>query len=191
MPAPLRFWIAATLVGVTAWYVDFALVTWISPPGDAAHLTTFVEELSLGSAAVAIAIAPALTEELFFRGVLARAFARRATAGAIVASAFVFSLYHINPIQIVATFPLGVASRSRHQYNRCAVIPCSRANACALRPLRFHASSADRASASLQRVVLACQKLSRGPDIAPVSLVGEGQGMATTRNDPGIIERPW
>lgn len=107
--APLPFWISATLVGMTAWYIDLTLVTWISPPGDAAHLQILLDQTSIAGAVIAIAIVPAIAEEIIFRGVLARSIARRSATAAIAVSAVVFSLYHIHPVQIVATFPLGLA----------------------------------------------------------------------------------
>lgn len=105
----LRFWIAAVLVGTTAWYVDLALVSWIVPAGDARHLKTLVDELPFAAALLALAIVPAIAEEIVFRGVLARSIARHSITGAIVASALAFSLYHMQLVQMVATFPLGVA----------------------------------------------------------------------------------
>lgn len=108
-PAPARFWIAATLIGSSTWCVGLALVSWLEPPGDPGHLELVVKRLPLATALLGLAILPALAEELVFRGVLARALARRSTALAIVGSALVFSLYHLLPIQVVATMPLGIA----------------------------------------------------------------------------------
>lgn len=108
-PGSLRIWGAAVLIGLSAWYVDLALVTWLAPRGGAPHLEAIVEHAPVGLALIAIALLPAIAEELVFRGVLARSLARRSVPIAILASALVFSLYHLLPIQMVATFPLGVA----------------------------------------------------------------------------------
>ena len=108
-PPPARFVIAAVLVGLTAWYIDLQLVLWLQPGGNPARLERLVERSALAPSLVAIALLPAIAEELVFRGVLARALATRSVGVAIVGSALVFSAYHVLPTQIVATFPLGLA----------------------------------------------------------------------------------
>lgn len=136
--APPRFWIAAALIGLSTWYVDLTLVTWLGPPGDSPLLESSVKHAPGAVAVIAFAIAPAIAEELVFRGVLARSLARRSITTAvpgcvprqgfprvtalplrecggrslptaIIASSLVFSLYHLLPAQVVATFPLGLA----------------------------------------------------------------------------------
>jgi membrane protease YdiL (CAAX protease family) len=107
-PRP-RFVVAAVLVGMTTWYVDFWLEQAVNPPGDTSALEHVIERASLAPALVVLAIVPAIAEELLFRGVLARALARRLPVLAAVAiSAVVFSAYHLLPAQMVGTFPLAL-----------------------------------------------------------------------------------
>jgi membrane protease YdiL (CAAX protease family) len=107
--APVRFFIGAALVGASMWILDFALVQLLHRPGDAAPLERVVESAPLLPTILALALAPAIGEELVFRGLLARALgARLGLALAAPISAVAFSLFHVNPIQIVATLPLGV-----------------------------------------------------------------------------------
>jgi sodium transport system permease protein len=105
----LRFVVAALLVGVTAWYVDLRIVTWLQPPGKTEHLEQLVERSTIAASLLAIAVLPAICEELVFRGLVARTLATYSVAAGIVGSAVLFSLYHLLPIQMVATFPLGLA----------------------------------------------------------------------------------
>jgi membrane protease YdiL (CAAX protease family) len=105
----LRFYVAAIMIGVTAWYIDLRIVTWLQPPGQTEQLDRLVERSSLVPALLAIAVLPALCEEMVFRGLVARAFARYGLAVGVVGSAALFSSYHLLPIQMVATFPLGLA----------------------------------------------------------------------------------
>jgi sodium transport system permease protein len=105
-----RFVIAAILIGCAAWYLGLRLVLALRPPGDTSALHRMVGQTALLPTLFAIAIAPAIGEELMFRGVLARGLATRMPAAlAVVLSAAVFSLYHLIPIQMVATLPLGLA----------------------------------------------------------------------------------
>lgn len=105
---PVRFVAAALLIGLTAWYMDLRLVLWLDLP-QPKHLQEQVEQTTLAASLVALAVLPAIVEELVFRGVLARALARHSVALAIVGSAIAFSLYHVDPAQMVSTFPLGLA----------------------------------------------------------------------------------
>lgn len=107
--APTRFFIAALLIGVACWYVDLRLVSAIGPPGDTKKLEAAVSHASLIGALVSVAVLPAIGEELLFRGVIARSLARHHAVLAIVASAIVFSAYHLDPVQIIGTFPLALA----------------------------------------------------------------------------------
>jgi len=59
---------------------------------------------------VAVAMFPAIGEELVFRGVLARGLARTLVAPlAVLASACAFSAFHMNLAQLLPTFVLGLA----------------------------------------------------------------------------------
>lgn len=108
-PVAVRFLVAAVLVGISAWYIDLRLVLWIGPPGGSEILEKLVVRPGLVTTLLALALLPAIAEELVFRGLLARALAQRSTILAIVGSAIVFSAYHMRPVQMVSTFPLGLA----------------------------------------------------------------------------------
>ncbi len=107
--APVRFFVAAVLIGIACWYVDLRLVGAIGPPGNTDKLERAVSEASLFGSLVSVAMLPAIAEELLFRGVLARSLATRHALLAIGVSAVVFSAYHLAPVQIVGTFPLAIA----------------------------------------------------------------------------------
>jgi membrane protease YdiL (CAAX protease family) len=53
-----------------------------------------------------LAILPGVSEELFFRGMLQRAFANSALS--VVGVSVVFALYHLDPPHVVATLPVGL-----------------------------------------------------------------------------------
>jgi membrane protease YdiL (CAAX protease family) len=104
-----RFIVAGALVGLSAWYVDFWLEALVHPPGDTGALEHLVKRTPLVPALVSLALLPAIGEELVFRGVLARALARRLPMVAAVGlSAIVFSSYHLVPAQVVGTLPLAL-----------------------------------------------------------------------------------
>jgi membrane protease YdiL (CAAX protease family) len=101
---------AAVLIGLSAWYLNLWIVVWISPPGGTGQLQTIVEQTPLVSTLGAIALLPAIVEELVFRGVFVRALAKRfVPVAAIVIASIVFSVYHLLPVQIVSTFGLALA----------------------------------------------------------------------------------
>lgn len=85
-----------------------ALITFGAEPGTAVLLFA------------GIALAPAICEEVLFRGVVLHAFAHRwSNRTAVIASATLFALYHLNPLQMPTTFAVGlvmghlvIASRS-------------------------------------------------------------------------------
>lgn len=104
------FVVAGALVGVSAWYLNLALVVLIDPPGETKALQTVIEQTPLVSTLIAIALLPAIVEEIVFRGVFVRALATRfVPAAAIVLASLVFSVYHLLPAQMVSTFGLGLA----------------------------------------------------------------------------------
>lgn len=106
-----RFFLAAGLVGIALWYVNLQLVGWILPPPS--HPPPLEPELhahALAPTLAALAIMPAIAEELIFRGVLARALAPRlGVALAALVTAAAFSAYHIELLQLIPTFSLGLA----------------------------------------------------------------------------------
>jgi membrane protease YdiL (CAAX protease family) len=107
--APARFTVAAVLLGVSMWCVTAWLVVLVQPPGDPGKLQQLVEQTPLVPTLFALAVLPALAEEIVFRGVLARALAARLGATvAIAISAATFALYHLFPPQVVSTFVLGL-----------------------------------------------------------------------------------
>ncbi|MGE5557667.1 MAG: lysostaphin resistance A-like protein [Bacillota bacterium] len=62
----------------------------------------------LGPVLLLVAVAP-LTEELFFRGLVLQGFIRRyGLKKSILASAALFSLFHLNPYQLLAAFVAGI-----------------------------------------------------------------------------------
>jgi membrane protease YdiL (CAAX protease family) len=105
-----RLAIAAAMIGGSLWYVALALTMWLRPPGDPGALHRTAVSSALVPTLLAFAIVPAAAEELVFRGVLARSLALRfGPALAILASACMFSAYHLNPAQMIPTFVLGLA----------------------------------------------------------------------------------
>lgn len=114
---------AAVLVGISAWYVNLTIVDALHIPDVSKEMTKVLEDLlhetPLVSTIAAIAVLPALAEEIVFRGSLARGLGRdRPMWQAIVISSAVFGIYHLIPAQVVATFMLGcllgfVTMRSR------------------------------------------------------------------------------
>ena len=106
---PARFIAGAVLVGAASWYMRLRLADLFTRPGDTAGLHAAAVQPSLVASLAAVAIAPAIGEELIFRGVIARSLARQSQLFAIVVSAVLFAAYHIIPIQIVTVFPFGLA----------------------------------------------------------------------------------
>ncbi|MGE5184281.1 MAG: lysostaphin resistance A-like protein [Acidobacteriota bacterium] len=109
-PARVRHVIAGALIGLATWYVGLRIVEWLHPPGDMGPVDKVLEHTSLPPSILAIALLPAIVEELVFRGILARGLASRLPVAAAVAiSAVLFSAFHLIPRQMVAVFPLGLA----------------------------------------------------------------------------------
>jgi membrane protease YdiL (CAAX protease family) len=106
-PAP-RFVLAAVLIGLACWYLEIQLVVQVHPPGDTTGIEQVVERTALPASLIVLALLPAISEELLFRGVFVRSLARLPIV-AVVASAALFSLYHLVPAQMLGTFPLGLA----------------------------------------------------------------------------------
>jgi membrane protease YdiL (CAAX protease family) len=99
----------AVVVGISAWYINVRIVTALEVPRDLAVFERAIDQWPLAIALLTIALLPALCEEVVFRGVLLRGLATRFHAPmAIVLSALVFSAYHMNLVQLIPTFTLGV-----------------------------------------------------------------------------------
>ena len=105
-----RFVAGAALIGTSAWYVNLRLIDLLPiPEGEAEHLRRVVEQPSLVVTLLAIAVLPAVCEEVLFRGVLFRGLAARLVPwAACLASAAVFAAYHMNFGQLVPTFLIGI-----------------------------------------------------------------------------------
>jgi membrane protease YdiL (CAAX protease family) len=103
------WYVAAVLVGASAWYVNLTIVTLLHvPQGPTEVLEGLVEKTPLVSTLAALAVLPPFAEEIVFRGVLARGLATaRPPWQAILISSAVFGAYHILPAQAAATFLLG------------------------------------------------------------------------------------
>lgn len=102
-----RFVAAALLAGTGCWYLAATLVALVSPPGgNTAVVEHAIDKGPLIVPLVGLGLLPAFAEELIFRGVLARALAKKSAALAIVVSAVAFSAYHVMPAQMLGTLPL-------------------------------------------------------------------------------------
>lgn len=107
---PLVSVIAAVLVGASAWFVNLTIVTLIQPPGDTSGLERVVVQTPLVPTLLGLALLPAVTEEMVFRGMFMRSLLTRfAPVHAIGFAAAVFGLYHLLPAQMISTFLLGLA----------------------------------------------------------------------------------
>ena len=70
-------------------------------------LTRGVTPVELVLAVFAFALVPALVEELFFRGLLTRAFLGRSTLAALCVPSVMFGLFHLEPTQAAGAIVLG------------------------------------------------------------------------------------
>ena len=85
-----RFLGAAVLIGASAWYLNLSLIELLPlPEGGVKTLQDIVDGPHLVLAVFALAVLPAIAEELIFRGILARSLATRfVPAAAVVISGF-------------------------------------------------------------------------------------------------------
>ncbi len=106
----LRHSIAALLVGATAWHVNMRLDAWLRPPMEPLQqLDQLVQRSPLVPTLLAVALLPGVCEEIVFRGVMARSLGRAMPVmAAALASAAVFSAYHLTLAQAAPTFTIGV-----------------------------------------------------------------------------------
>jgi len=106
-----RFVLAAVLIGISCWYLETEVVVALQRylPGDTKQLERAVVETPLALSLIVLALAPAISEELVFRGVLTRSLAARRGWLGVVVSALVFSLYHLEPPHMLGVLPLGLA----------------------------------------------------------------------------------
>jgi sodium transport system permease protein len=112
VPARARHLAGGVLVGASGWAVLATLVLPLqerlapTPPAleEALRRTVAPEPLAL----VAIAVLPAICEELLLRGVVTFALARRlGRVAGVLASALLFALLHGSPYRLAPTFVLG------------------------------------------------------------------------------------
>jgi sodium transport system permease protein len=108
-PVANRHFAGALLVGASAWYLNMRLVELLPIPDGDRNLLELIDRPSTPVVLLAVALAPAICEEVLFRGVLVRGLATRFFLPfAIVIAALVFSAYHMRVVQLVPTFTLGV-----------------------------------------------------------------------------------
>lgn len=109
--APGRILAAAVLIGASAWFLNMLLVELLVPvqPTDLHEMRQLVEQPPLVLVLLTVALAPAVCEEVVFRGVLLRGLASRlpVIAALPIASAM-FAAYHLKPLQMIPTFTLGL-----------------------------------------------------------------------------------
>lgn len=107
---PARAVLGCVLLGVTFWYLNMRIVSLLPlPPAAESPLQEMVSVPPLWAALLAIAVVPAICEEIVFRGIVTRSLVPRWSAGfAIIVSAAVFSAYHFSIVQLVPTFLLGL-----------------------------------------------------------------------------------
>lgn len=137
----LRFIGAALLIGSSAWYLNLNLIDLLPlPEGGVQTLQDIVDGPPLVVVVLALAVLPAICEELIFRGILARSLALRfAPILAVLISSLVFAAYHLSLIQLIPTFTLGllagvltvrahsvVPAMTMHMFNNAMAILVSR-----------------------------------------------------------------
>lgn len=103
---------AALLIGVSAWLPNLHLALWLThflgSQARVAGLERLLQGPELALTLTTLAIAPALAEELAFRGLWARALSPRVGAiGASALSAIAFGSYHLSVAQWAPTTVLG------------------------------------------------------------------------------------
>ena len=107
--------VAAALMGAGAWMVANAVVQWVAPPPkeylEAFRKMLFPEVMSRGLLVnlLLFAVTPAICEELLFRGVILRGLlSRMSPSAAILTSAALFGIFHIELYRLLPTAMLGV-----------------------------------------------------------------------------------
>jgi sodium transport system permease protein len=111
-PAAPALIAAAALIGASLWLINVALVSalFTVESRDLEHLTPVVHRPPLAPVLLGVAVAPAICEELVFRGALLRGLAARMPAAAALAlSSSLFALYHVSPVRLLPTLTLGLA----------------------------------------------------------------------------------
>jgi membrane protease YdiL (CAAX protease family) len=109
----LRALAGAAGVGLSFWYINLWLAVPLSEKiggdGDLAQIEALVAETPLWLVLLAMAVTPAVCEELLVRGLVTRSLAPRlGRAAAILASAALFALLHASPTRLLPTACFGV-----------------------------------------------------------------------------------
>lgn len=109
----MRALLGAVLIGASAWLPNLVVASWVAEQLHIAPRVQGLERLLRGPTPVVaiavLAVAPALCEELLFRGVWARALASRlGGALACILTALAFGAYHLSAAQLAPTTLLGV-----------------------------------------------------------------------------------
>jgi sodium transport system permease protein len=109
-PHPMAV-VAAVLIGLSAWYVNLWLVSLLPfDEGRMKSLSSVVDESALVPTLLVIAVAPAVCEEVLFRGAVQRALGTKLfPLGAIALTSLLFAGYHMSLVQALPTFTLGLA----------------------------------------------------------------------------------
>lgn len=108
--APGAMYGAAALIGVSFWYLNVRLVS-LMPFDDTTlrSLSSVVDQPPLPIALLALAVAPAIAEEILFRGAVQRSLATRLfPVAAIAVTSMLFAGYHMSLLQLVPTFTLAL-----------------------------------------------------------------------------------
>lgn len=185
-----RFVLGAALVGGSAWFLTSLLALALAPhlphaTEEMGKLATIATAPSLVATLVAVALVPAVCEEVLFRGLFARGLAARLGAPlAIVISAAAFAAYHCDLVRLAPTFLLGlglaiIAIRANsilptmlaHLLNNTCAILVSRSDAIAT-PLYQHPVCAGAGAAILTAAGLALVLIDRHVDPVPMTTPG-------------------
>ncbi len=107
-----RQWLGCVLLGVSAWFVAASLSRWVTPllpQQDLGGVQTVLTKDGLLWTIFAWSIAPAIGEEVLFRGWLQRSMARQSpTIFAIFISSIAFAILHGSVGRMIPTFILSI-----------------------------------------------------------------------------------
>jgi sodium transport system permease protein len=109
---PARGVIGAILIGASGWILAGASIRVLPPPRDLVERlssTILVDGRAFPIVIFAIALSPAICEELFFRGFVFAALRRHGAWITVLVSALLFALMHGSIYRLLPTFLLGAA----------------------------------------------------------------------------------
>lgn len=112
----LYLWAAVTVLALNIWVSQLLTYVMQAAPWlvsqsviNMARVAAFSEPGAYALLALAITLGPAVSEELAFRGFILRGFLSRFhPAWAILFTALLFAILHIEPLQVIAVFPFGL-----------------------------------------------------------------------------------